>query len=173
LESGCVEGEPASLSIQALPEHAGEARINVIRLGSAQTVFETKATLAGDGQPVKVALPALAVGGYSAQVRIVPKGQADGEDGAQPATRRDFACEKGGDEWADSRPDAQRLINIAKSTGGVSVSPDDLDKLPMPATTFVASRRNEAPLAPPWVWSTVAAVMVGLHWVLRRRAGFA
>ncbi len=173
LDSGCVEGEPASLSIQALPEHAGEARIIVVRLGSAQKVFETKATLAGDGQPVKVALPALAVGGYSAQVRIVPKGQAEGEDGAQPATRRDFACEKGGDEWADSRPDPQRLISIAKATGGVSVTPENLEQLPMPGTTFVASRRSEAPVAPPWVWSTVAAVMVGLHWVLRRRAGFA
>lgn len=169
--AGCYDGEPATLSLQALPEHAGEADLTIVRLGTGQTAFETKVTLPTDGSVAKVTLPPLSRGGYSARVRIVPRGATDDEDSAQPATRRDFACEKGGDEWADSRPDPDRLRAISRTTGGVSVAFDDLASLPRLEQTFVASRRAEVPIAPVWLWTTLAAIAVGAHWIVRRRSG--
>lgn len=170
--AGCFEGEPTTVSIQALPEHAGDAELTIVRLGTGESAFETKVALPTDGSISKVELPALSRGGYSARVRIVPRGSTADEDSAQPATRRDFACEKGGDEWADSRPDPDRLRAISKASGGTSVAFDALTELPKLEQTFVASRRAEVPVAPAWMWTTLAAVAVGLHWILRRRSGF-
>ena len=169
--AGCFEGEPTSVSVQALPEHVGEAALTIVRLGSGETAFETVVVLPEDASVSKVELPPLTRGGYSARVRIAPRGATPGEDSAQPATRRDFACEKGGDEWADSRPDPDRLRAMSKATGGVSVSYDALADLPTLEQTFIASRRAEVPVAPAWIWTSLAAAAVGLHWILRRRAG--
>ena len=169
--SGCFEGEPTSVSIQALPEHAGEAALTVSRLGSGETAFEAKFVLPNDGSAANVELPPLTRGGYAARVRIAPRGATEGDDSAQPATRRDFACEKGGAEWADSRPAPDRLRAISKATGGVSVSFDALVDLPALPQTFIASRRSEVPVAPAGVWTTLAAAAVGVHWILRRRSG--
>src|SRR4029079_17584265 len=63
---------------------------------------------AGSSGAVEIALPPLAAGGYTARLKL----------GAGPTTRRDFACESGGDEWADSRPDRDRLRALAEWTGG-------------------------------------------------------
>jgi hypothetical protein len=65
------------------------------------------------------------------------------------------------------------LRAIAKSTGGVALDAASVKDLPMPAQTFVATRRSPSPVLPAWVWSTLAAAFVGGHWLARRRSGFA
>ena len=108
-------------------------------------------------------LPALDPGGYTARLRVT--------DGT--TTRRDFACESGGDEWADSRPDPDRMRALAGATGGAFAFAGDAPRLPLPKPTVVSSERHVAPIAPPWVWTLVAALALGAHWFARRRSGLA
>ena len=114
-------------------------------------------------------IPALDPGGYTVGVRI--GGGGSGAENLAPATRRDFACEEGGDEWADARPSVARLEAISKATKGVSVGPDEVGKIPLPKATMVSTQRRTSPLLPAWAWTTLAAAFVGAHWIVRRRAG--
>jgi hypothetical protein len=139
--------------------------VRVVRLGSAEVAHTGEATLDGSGKAVEVPVGALAAGGYSAEVEIV------GASGKGPTTRRDFACEKGGEEWADSRPDVKRLEAIAAATGGKYVTARDVGSLPLPPALVVAAERQVAPLLPPWAWAVGAALLLGAHWIVRRLAG--
>jgi hypothetical protein len=38
---------------------------------------------------------------------------------------------------------------------------------------MVAAERRTSPLLPPWVWTLLAAAMMGAHWVVRRSSGLA
>jgi len=150
----------------------GEATVTIKRLGSGEVVQTLRAALRQDGEPVEIAAGKLEPGGYSATVEIGGASGAEAGVGAKgPSTRRDFACERGGDEWADPRPDVQRLREIAEATGGRSVMAGDVASLPLPEGTRVVAERHVAPLAPPWIWTLTAAAMLGLHWIVRRRAG--
>jgi hypothetical protein len=160
-----VGRDPAS----AGPSNAGqsgEATVTVRRLGSAEVVRKLRVTIQS-GEPVELAAGKLEQGGYSATVEI-----GAGQAGAMGlTTRRDFACEHGGDEWADPRPDVDRLREIAAATGGVEVPAGDAATLPLPEATQVAAERHVDALLPPWIWTLTAAAALGLHWIVRRRAG--
>ncbi|HEX7672382.1 MAG TPA: hypothetical protein VF395_22465, partial [Polyangiaceae bacterium] len=122
--------------------------------------------LTADGKSsavVEVVVPGLEAGGYNARVRV----------GASPPTRHDFACERAGPSWGDSRPDPQRLDRLAAVTSGQSVDEDAIESLPVPEPTEVAAERHVSPLLPAWAWSLGAATLLGAHWVARRRAGLA
>ncbi|WP_233562138.1 hypothetical protein, partial [Sorangium cellulosum] len=80
------------------------ARVTIARLGSGAVVRTLTARVGGGGEPVELAAGRFEPGGYAAMVEIVPAGGAAG-DVKGATTRRDFACERGGDEWADPRPD--------------------------------------------------------------------
>jgi hypothetical protein len=110
---------------------------------------------------VELTIPPLEAGGFAARMRV----------GTGPATRRDFACEAGGDEWADSRPDPERLRALASAAGGTFSWADDLTTLPLPKPTVVSAERHVVPVAPPWLWTLVAALAFGAHWFARRRSG--
>src|SRR5580693_6516330 len=76
-----------------------------------------------EGSSVDFALPVLEAGAYEARLRV----------GGGTTTRHDFACEAGGDEWADSRPDARRLRALADATGGVFAWADEgVSRIPFP-----------------------------------------
>ena len=162
---GCVAGEETTLTLRPLPGPRGEATVKILRLGSGEVAATLKTQIDGSGAAVELPAGKLAAGGYSAVVEI-GKGTTKG-----PTTRRDFACESGGDEWADSRPDEDRLKAIAAATGGVFVRAGDAGSLPLPAATQVATERQVAPILPAWAWSLGAAVLLGAHWVVRRRGG--
>ena len=115
----------------------------------------------GSSSTVEIALPPLAAGGYTARLKL----------GAGPTTRRDFACESGGDEWADSRPDRERLRALAAATGGTFHDATDDLTLPLPKPAVVSAERHVVPLAPPWAWTLAAAIALGIHWFARRRSG--
>jgi uncharacterized membrane protein len=115
----------------------------------------------GASSAVEVALPSLAAGGYTARLKL----------GAGPTTRRDFACESGGDEWADSRPDRDRLRALASATGGSFHDASDDLTLPLPKPAVVSAERHVVPVAPSWAWSLAAAIALGVHWFARRRSG--
>ena len=158
----CTAGLPASLRVRPLPGSTGAVRLSVTRLGDGAVAFDRDVALGADASAL-VDVGALEPGGYAARVRV----------GDGPATRRDFACERGGDEWADSRPDPERLRRIADASHGAFVWASDVDKLPLPAATEVAVERDVAPVAPPWAWSASAAFALGLHWLVRRKLGLA
>lgn len=175
LPDGCIAGEETTLSLRPLPSQTGEAKITIRRLGSGESVKVVSAPLDGKGEPLHFDAGKLEPGGYSATVEILPKvenGKAAPDEAKRgPTTRRDFACERGGDEWADSRPDPERLSAIARATGGKSVNADGIGSLPLPAATQIAAERRVSPIAPPWAWTLLAAVLGGAHWVVRRRGG--
>ena len=47
---------------------------------------------------------------------------------------------------------------------------DDL-ALPLPKPTVVSAERHVVALAPPWAWTLISAVLLGVHWFTRRRSG--
>jgi uncharacterized membrane protein len=165
VRGGCVAGEDTTLTLRPLPGPSGEATVKIVRLGSGAVVATMKTPVDGSGAAVDLQAGKLAAGGYSAVVEI-GKGTTKG-----PTTRRDFACESGGDEWADSRPDEDRLRAIAAATGGVFVRAGDAGKLPLPEATQVATERQVAPILPAWAWTSMAALLLGAHWIVRRRGG--
>lgn len=164
LVSDCVAGSPATLRIHAPSGIGGNVKLEIATLGSEEKPIVVGVPAAPPGaRSLELRLPPLPAGGYTARARI---GQA-------PATRRDFACEAGGDEWADSRPDPARLERLAKATDGSFFWADDPIVLPLPKATVVASERHVAPLAPPWAFALFAAATLGLSFVVRRRSGLA
>ena len=165
VRGGCIAGEDTTLTLRPLPGPSGEATVKIIRLGSGAIAATLKTPVDGSGAAIDLQAGKLPAGGYSAVVEI-GKGTTKG-----PTTRRDFACESGGDEWADSRPDEDRLRAIAAATGGVFVRAGDAGKLPLPEATQVATERQVAAVLPAWAWTTLAALLLGLHWIVRRRGG--
>jgi hypothetical protein len=140
---------------------AGTVEAVIERLGATRGSKVTLTAKEGSLATVDLAVPPLEVGGYTARVRI----------GAAPPTRHDFACERAGPAWSDSRPDPERLERVAQVTGGRSVDHDGVDRLPIAGSTEVDAERQVSPVLPPWVWALTASVVLGAHWVSRRRAG--
>lgn len=160
----CRAGAPVALSITRLPGAAVDVKVSLERLGEtggAARLPEKQLRMEGDVETASVALGALSEGGYSATVRI----------GSAPPARFDFACERGGAAFADSRPDPALLERISKETGGISLRAEGAASLKAPPPTHVESQRLVAALLPAWSWALLAASSIGAHWYLRRRAG--
>ena len=161
---GCTAGLPSTVRARLLPAPPGTKPqtvvLDVTRIDKPQAPVHLERARP-DGTTIELALPALEAGGYTARLRV----------GGGGATRHDFACEAGGDEWADSRPDPKRLEALAAATGGKFVYADDVASLPLPRPTVVNAERHVTPVAPPWTWTLAAAVLLGVHWIARRRSG--
>jgi uncharacterized membrane protein len=170
---GCTAGLPVTLRVHTLPEvaHSPSRSLSV-----DVAPLEKESAASGKSSPVhrevvadaagttELSLPPLAAGGYVARLHV----------GASGTTRRDFACEAGGDEWADSRPDGARLRELAEASGGAFAwASDGVSGIPLPSPTTVSAERHVAPVAPPWVWTVSAAILLGAHWIARRRGGLA
>jgi uncharacterized membrane protein len=162
-----VPGEAATGSSPAAAQGVGPASValDITRIDEHAPPIHLErprpTTSTGELSSFDLALPPLEAGAYTARLRVA--------GGA--TTRYDFACEGGGDEWADSRPDPKRLERIAQATGGAFVFAQDAAQLPLPKPTVVNAERHVRPVAPPWVWTLAAAVFLGVHWVARRRSG--
>jgi uncharacterized membrane protein len=163
LEHECIAGEPATLKVTRLPGMEGAVEAWLERLGVEKQDPIRLSAEPGSGPVTEIGVPKLEPGAYTARVRI----------GAAPPTRHDFACERAGPAWSDSRPDPKRLERIAEVAKGRSVDHDDIDRIPVPESTEVAAERQVSPVLPPWAWAFSAAVVLGVHWVSRRRAGLA
>jgi uncharacterized membrane protein len=161
----CLAGEEARLVVRSMPADGAEVSVEIARLGTGEVVHRAKVPLAPRGAPTEVPIGVLDAGGYRATVEIRHEG------GRAPVVRQDFACEKGGDEWADPRPDVERLRAIAQATGGELVAIDELDELELPEATPIDAQRTVKPVAPPWAWTSAAAALLGAHWLVRRRRG--
>jgi hypothetical protein len=159
----CRAGTPVALSLTRLPGAAATVTVNVERLGegTAAALPEKSLHLDGDAETATLELGSLDEGGYTATVRI----------GNAPPARLDFACERGGPAFADSRPDVGLLERLSSATGGKSVAASDAGSLPAPPPTHVSNQRIVMPLLPAWLWALAAASAIGAHWYARRRAG--
>lgn len=160
----CFADAPSTMHIRTTPsgQRTADVTLEISRIDGTMTKVAIERKNATLGTTLDVDLPALPAGAFSASLRV----------GAGPTTRRDFACEAGGDEWADSRPDPERLRALAKATGGAFAwATDDARALPLPKPTVVSAERHVVPLAPPWVWTMAAALAFGAHWFSRRRSG--
>ncbi|HZO15582.1 MAG TPA: glutamine amidotransferase, partial [Polyangiaceae bacterium] len=165
LPSGCVAGVESSIQLRAaFVEEGTRASVEIQRMGDGKVVHKADVTLRGGGEPVTIDIGKLEAGGYTATVRLQRQGKS-------APSRYDFACEAGGEEWADARPDADRLARIAKETGGLSVPPDRIDEIPRPEAAQVVSERRVHPIMPAWAWCLIAAGFCGGHWIVRRRVG--
>ena len=161
---GCTAGASATLRARVLPSGADASQpvtLEVNRIDKSQAPITITRARSADAPLIDFVLPPLESGGYTARFR----------SGDGIGTRFDFACEAGGDEWADSRPDPDRLEALAKETGGTFVFAPEADQVPLPKPTVVSAERHVSPIAPPWLWTTAAAVFLGAHWVARRRGG--
>jgi uncharacterized membrane protein len=163
LDRPCRADVPSILHVRSVPGVRGPVALTISKLGLAEPPITIPIKQQSESvKSFEVILPALPVGAYAATVRV----------GTGPATRRDFACERGGDEWADARPDPDRLKEIARATRGKSVTSKDAGSLPFPPVTRIASERHVSAILPPWAWTLAAAGLIGLHWVIRRKVGW-
>ncbi len=157
----CIAGLPAKLRLTRLPGTTGDVSLELEKLGQTRGAVLKKTLKSPPAGPLELELGALEAGGYAARASV----------GAAPPTRFDFACERGGPAWSDSRPDPERLERIAKASGGSSVSRDSVDDLAVPDPIEVAAERSSTPLLPAWVWTLAASLALGFHWYTRRRQG--
>jgi uncharacterized membrane protein len=165
LPEGCVAGEPLRLELRALPglapKEASTITLDIQQLdGSAKPIHRELATAPGEGG-ARVTLDAMPAGGYAARARF----------GNTTSVRRDFACEVGGQEWADPRPAPEHMRAIASAAQGISVSARDVRRIPLPQARVLTTMRRDLPLLPPWAWALAAATLAGTHWIVRRRTG--
>jgi uncharacterized membrane protein len=171
LVGGCLAGHPATLRVRTASLGADDPKgasapfvVDVTRLDKQEAKTHIEVPRPAGDAPVDITLPPLQSGGYTARLKL----------GTGPTTRRDFACEAGGDEWADSRPDPDALRALAAATGGAFAWADEAGAaIPLPKPTVVSAERHVVPVAPPWVWALIAAALVGAHWIVRRRSGLA
>jgi hypothetical protein len=161
LGSDCIAGEPFTLHVTRLPGMTGDVEASIEKLSAGKPAKVNLSAPASSQSTVDLPVSPLEAGGYTARVRI----------GAAPPTRHDFACERAGPAWSDSRPDPGRLEAIAKATNGRSVDYTSVDDLPVPGSTEVDAERQVSPVLPAWMWALSASVVLGAHWVSRRRAG--
>ena len=159
LSAPCVAGEPTKLRVR-VPGTAAEKPL-AVEIKRLDKQGEPPLRVDVPKKASEVTLPPLSAGGYTARLKL----------GAGPTTRRDFACEAGGDEWADSRPDRERLRAIATATGGSFHDATDELTLSLPKPTVISAERHVVPVAPPWAWTLAAAIALGCHWFARRRSG--
>jgi uncharacterized membrane protein len=158
----CIAGRATTLRLVRIPGMNGNVEVTVEKLGAqAEQPVARKLIENPVAGPLDVDIGSLGEGGYSARVKV----------GEAPPTRQDFACERGGEAWSDSRPDTERLIAIARASGGRAVTAASLAELPIPPATQVATERHSAPLLPVWLSSLGAALALGAHWLARRRGG--
>jgi uncharacterized membrane protein len=170
---GCTAGLSSTLRARLAlrsgstgPDHgtspsAETITLDLTRIDAAMPPLHLERPRPPQASSVDVPLPPLAAGAYTAKMRLA--------GGA--TTRYDFACEAGGDEWADSRPDPRRLEALSKATGGAFAFASEAGGLPMPKPTVVSSERRVSPLAPPWLWTLAAALLLSTHWLVRRKSG--
>lgn len=161
LTAPCVAGLATELSVTRLPGTPGVVQVEIERLGEVDPKPIVTREQQSSATVVSVDLGPLEEGGYAARVRI----------GSTPPTRLDFACERGGEAWSDSRPDPARLERISRVTGGRSVTAAEIRRLPLPTATLVATERQVTAVLPPWLWALGGSIAIGAHWYARRRAG--
>lgn len=164
----CAVGQSTELRLLPLPGVEGKVGLELSRLGAGEATAAAPEVRKlepskRDGLAYVFDLGKLEAGGYLARATL----------GSAPGARFVFPCERGGEALGDSRPDAERLERIARATGGVSTSWDRAGDVPKPAVTLVAAERRASPLLPPWLWTLLAAAMMGAHWLTRRSSGFA
>lgn len=175
-EGPCLAGAPAALRVEAYPVE-GKARLRAsfatLPGAHADDSFLAAADQVVEGDP-PILLPrgVAGLGGFAIRVSASPVGTgADDDDAPALATRTLSACEAGGDELADPRPDPKKLAALAAAQGGVHVAAADVGKIPAPAAATISVERSVSPILPAWAWSGIAALLGGLGWYTRRRGG--
>jgi uncharacterized membrane protein len=158
----CMAGQESVLELKTLPtSYRGRVQLEIRPIdGNARPPLRLTKERSESG-PLNLALPPLPAGGYVARVKL----------GDGVVTRRDFACEAGGDEWADTRPGLTLLQTLAKRNTGTFHFWNETDALSFPKPTVLRTDKQISPLAPAWLLCLVAAMLLGLHWLLRRRSG--
>jgi uncharacterized membrane protein len=159
LKSPCVVGVPTTLKWTVPLGTKGEMSVDVQRLDSEGLEMH-KVALVGNGD-VEVKLGDLVAGAYTSNARI----------NGGLAARLDFFCEEGGAALADSRPDPERLRQLTSMMGGRTVGSDNINALPVPPSLFVDESRTSRAVGPAWLWSLMAAALLGATWLSARRYG--
>jgi uncharacterized membrane protein len=163
IAGGCTAGLPSHLHARVVAGQAAataKVSLDLTRIDRSRSPVRVEGCSA-DGTAIECTLPPLDAGAYAARLRVA----------GGTVVRHDFACEAGGDEWADSRPDPERLAALAHASGGVFTTASEAPSIPLPRPTVVSAEKHVRPIAPPWSWSLVAAVTLGVHWLARRRGG--
>jgi uncharacterized membrane protein len=159
----CISGRPFRIEVEPLVGNTDSLTLSLEALGrpDAQSIPKTLESEGAGERTVTFDFPGLEPGGYAALVRV----------GKAPPLRFVFACEAGGEAWADSRPDPERLRGWSQARAGLSVSPAEVGSIPIPEGTSIIAKSVSVPLLPDAAWSTLAAIALGIHWLLRRYGG--
>jgi uncharacterized membrane protein len=161
LLSPCIVGTDTTLRIMSAGNEGRTLKVRVERLARlGPVVFEKSAPIESWGG-TELPLSGLDEGAYSVVARI----------GEGPGSRMDFACEHGGEEYMDSRPDRERLRRLAEANQGKVVDLPHLAALPTPRPSEAFASRTIKPILPQWSWAFFAALALAVYYILRRQSG--
>lgn len=162
LEGECLAGQDQTFLVDPIQGLGDDIKLTLEKLGSGPVDGLPLQELERTGSTTRrFVARQIAEGGYAARVRV----------SSAPPTRTVIACEQGGEAWADSRPDKDRLEKIAQATGGKHVYANRVDELPKPQASFISAQRESRPLLPSWIWASLAVFLMSVHWLTRRAAG--
>jgi len=157
----CIVGQKTLLRVDFAAQVSGEVLVEVQKLDRSNEKAQMLRQVVAGARTVEFTVEGLAEGAYSALARA----------GDEPEARFDFACERGGRAWADSRADHARLRDVVARASGLVVADDEIERLPRPENSHVASYRQATAWLPAWTWALGASLALALHWISRRRAG--
>jgi hypothetical protein len=162
-DAPCAAGRPLTLRGSLLASGEATLRLQIRELspGGSQGPAKVWSAPGALDRPARFEVGSLSRGGYVARV------DADGA----PPSRLVFPCEVAAGAFRDSRPDTSHLKRLVEPYGGDVFSADEVAKVPEPPEALVVTKSRSRPLLPPWVWSSLAAACLGLHFWFRRSEG--
>lgn len=165
-------GRPVGVAViarQADYTPAAGAQVEVQLVSPDDGKVVTQTGVAGPDGVVHVEFPPPGAGAYKLVGRASKDGKPLGESSDAVAVRAV------GPELADARVNSALLSEIAAETGGrFFESPDfSLSDVPLEEPPLVeVGRSKDQPLWDRWYWLTLAVLIVGAEWALRRRFGY-
>ena len=156
----CSSFEPVVAELSTLAGKNRRASIQLRRIGASEVLWSVPDIALDEFGKTSLTLPKLSFGAYTLRAQI---------DKGVPF-RRDFACEDGGIEWATTTPAPERLKRLAEVGGGTF---SDLSHMNFAAPKMLRALASKSSneFFPAWGWASIAAIVTGLFWIVRRAAG--
>jgi hypothetical protein len=173
---GAHEGSRCLSGIECALKLYGVGRSNQIDVTFAR-FLERENKLAAASKPIVfkadtdppwlVPVGHLDAGVYQVRVRVWNSNPSEGQ---RFETHFYAIAEQGGEEWARTSPDREKLAALAKAHAGTLTDAAHIDTWELHAEKVITLQKQIMPLFSAWIYSLIAAIGLGAHWILRRQA---
>jgi hypothetical protein len=116
--------------------------------------------------PWLVPVGRLDAGVYQVRVRVSSDNPSEGQ---RFETHFYAIAEQGGQEWARTSPDRDKVEALAKAFSGTVTDAAHVDDWELHAEKVITLQQQITPIFSAWIYSLIAAIALGAHWLLRRQ----